>query len=79
MDLHTVYPTVCKNSEGKSWRDRLRSAILKLSTILKPATRDSMVDFKYDPITLSNFAFVLENVYNFQNSCHTDTDTEQIT
>ena len=44
MDSHKVYPTVCKNSEGKSWRDHLGSAILKLSTILKATTRDSTID-----------------------------------
>ena len=41
MDSHKVYPTVCKNSEGKSWWDHLGSVILKLFTILKATTHDS--------------------------------------
>ena len=48
MNLHKVYPTVCKNSKGRSWQDHLGSVILKLSTILKATTHHSN-NLKLDP------------------------------
>ena len=52
MDSHTVYPVVCKNFESKSWRDCLRSVILKLSTILNAATHDSKAKKKQTGLDL---------------------------